>query len=478
MSALKVRIPVSPAVLLTFVAATILLYPVYLIAPDSGRMIVMACGGIMLVVIAFTSVELALYLLILSTLLSPEIEIGNVDKAATTTVSRGITIRLDDILLTIISLTWLFRMAASKGLGLVRRTPINQPIVWYWLATALATIVGFSAGRVGMFGFFFVLKYLEYFVLFYVIINQTHDEAVIKRYIMVMLFTCFVVSLAGIAQIPGGERVTAVFEGRQSEPNTLGGYLVLMFAVTLGLFLNEVDKMKRWRLAGLLVLILPPLAFTQSRSSYLGFVIMIGLFILLSRQKRFLIGFSLLALVLLPFVLPGDVINRVAFTFGQAQQKGQIDVGGVHIDTSTSARLHTWNRVLTEDIFKHPLLGVGVTGGRFIDGQYPRVIYETGMIGMVLFLWLLRRIWVLLRVCYRELSDPGLKGMALGTLCGLGGLMIHAIGSNTFVIVRIMEPFMILVGLSLAALLIEQQKAGDGLCRRNRHMQKLDGRIE
>jgi len=468
MSTLKVRIPVSPAVLMTFMAAAILLYSVYLIVPESGRIIVMACAGIMLVVVAFTSMELALYLLILSTLLSPEIEIGNVDKAATTTVSRGVTIRLDDILLTIISLTWLFRMAVSKGLGLIRNTPINQPIAWYWLVTALATIVGFSAGRVGMFGFFFVLKYLEYFVLFYVIVNQTHDEAVIKRYIMVMLFTCLVVCIAGIAQIPGGERVTAVFEGKQSEPNTLGGYLVLMFGVTLGLFLHEVEKGKRWRWAGLLMLILPPLAFTQSRSSYLAFVIMIGLFILLSQQKRFLIGFSLVALVLLPFVLPGDVIKRVAFTFGgQAQQSGQIAVGGVRIDTSTSARLHTWGRVLTEDVFKYPLLGVGVTGGRFIDGQYPRVLYETGIVGFALFVWLLRRMWVLLKICHRKLTDASLRGMALGTLCGLGGLIVHAIGSNTFVIVRIMEPLMILVGLSLAALLIEQQKDDNPLQQAN-----------
>ena len=461
MNALKVRIPVSPVVLITFTVTALLLYPVYLIEPASGRVIVMACGGIMLVVVAFTSVELTLYLLILSTLLSPEIQLGDI--IASTTGSRGITLRLEDILLTIISLTWLFRMAVSKGLGLIRSTPINQPIAWYWLATVLATIVGFSAGRVGVFGFFFVLKYLEYFVLFYIIVNQTHEEAVIKRYVMVMLFTCFVVSIAGIAQIPGGGRVSAVFEGKVGEPNTLGGYLVLMFAVVLGLFLNEADKMKRWRWAGLMAIIVPPLAFTQSRSSYLGFMVMIGLFILLSRHKRFLIGFSLLAIALLPFMLPGNIVNRVAYTFDQAHQSGQINVGGVRIDTSTSARLHTWDRVFTKDIFKHPLLGVGVTGGRFIDGQYPRVLYETGIIGMVLFLWLLRRIWVLLRICHRALSDPALKGMALGTLCGFGGLMIHAIGSNTFIIVRIMEPFMILVGLSLAALLIEQRKADDGL---------------
>ncbi|MDQ6958738.1 MAG: O-antigen ligase family protein [Mariprofundaceae bacterium] len=464
MSALTIRVPFPPAVLLTLVATTLLLYSAYLIAPDSVRVALLVCAGLMVAVVAFTSVELTLYLLILSTLLSPELQFGgSTDPTGPTTASRGVTLRLDDLLLTVICLTWLFRMAVSKELGVVRQTPINQPIAWYLLATFLATIAGFYTGRVGMYGFFFVLKYLEYFVLFYMIINQIHDEAAIKRYIMVMLFTCFVVSILGIAQIPGGERVSAPFEGDIGEPNTFGGYLVLMFAVTLGLFLSEVDKMKRWRWAGLLVIIVVPLAFTESRSSYLAFMVMIGLFIMLSQHKRLLIGSCMVAATLLPFVLPGNVISRVTYTFAQPEEAGQINVGGVHLDTSTSERLRSWELVLTKDLPRHPLLGVGVTGSRFMDAQYPRVLSETGIVGLILFLWLLRRIWVLLRVCHRSLSDTSLRGVALGTLCGFGGLLFHALGSNSFIIVRIMEPLMILVGLLLAALLIEQQKTSDGL---------------
>jgi len=462
-STLTIRVPVPPAVLLTLVATTFLLYAAYLIAPDSVRTALLVCAGLMVMVVAFTSVELTLYLLILSTLLSPELQFGGGDTAGSTTASRGITLRMDDLLLALICLTWLFRMAVRKELGVMRKTPINQPVAWYWLATLVATIIGFYSHRVGVYGFFFVLKYLEYFVLFYMIINQIHDEAAIKRYIMVMLFTCLVVSILGIAQIPSGERVSAPFEGEIGEPNSFGGYLVLMFGVTLGLLLNEVDKKKIWRWAGLLVLIVVPLAFTESRSSYLAFIVMLALFIVFSRHKRFLIGACLVGITLTPFVVPKNVVNRMAFTFGQTREAGQLKIGGVRIDTSTSARLASWRKVLTQDFFKHPILGVGVTGGQFLDAQYPRVLLETGMIGLLLFLWLLRRIWVLLRVCHRGLSDASLRGVALGTLCGFGGLLFHAIGSNSFIIVRIMEPFMILMGLLLAAWLIEAQQHGETL---------------
>lgn len=455
-----IRVPFPPAILLTFVLVILLLYATYLVAPGSVRGPILLCGALMVMVVAFTSVELTLYLLILSTLLSPELMLGggSASGAMTTTESRGITLRLDDMLLSLVCLTWLFRMAIYHDLGTVRSTPINQPIGWYWMATLFATIAGFYTGRVGVTGFFFVLKYLEYFLLFFMVINHLHDRDAIKRFFYVMLFTCLVASLVGISQIPSGARVSAPFEGPEGEPNTFGGYLVFMFSIVLGLFLYVEDVRKRWLLAIFMGIILIPFAFTESRSSYLAFVFAMGLFVLLAEYKRLIITVGLIGLVIIPFVLPQNVVNRIAYTFTQTEQSGQLKLGGIKIDTSTSERLKAWEGVLTRDFPRNPMLGVGVTGGRFLDAQYPRVLLETGMIGFILFLWLLRRIWLLLRRCYHELQDSTLKGAALGALCGYGGLLVHALGANTFIIVRIMEPLMIMLGLLLAALLVEQHE--------------------
>jgi len=460
MKSLRIRLHVSPPVLLTLVLTTLLLGAAYTIAPDSMRPALLILGALMTALVAFTSVELTLYLLILSTLLSPELQLGSpaADGISVTTASRGVTLRLDDLLLSVICLTWLFRMAIHKDLGAVRITPINQPIAWYVLVTLLATLVGFYAGRVSGYGFFYVLKYIEYFVLFYMIINQVHDTPSIHRYISVMVFTCFVVCLLGIAQIPGGERVSAPFEGELGEPNSFGGYLVLLFGVVMGMFLYEVDNAKRIRWAVMLVLILTPLAFTQSRSSYLAFATMMAMFITLSEHKRLLIIGALAGLVMAPIVTPKNVVDRIMFTFEQPEEAGQIIVAGAAIDTSTSDRIGQWIHVLTIEFPEHPLLGVGVTGGPFMDAQYPRVLSETGIIGLILFMWFLRRMWVLLRACRTGLSDDRLRGLALGVQCGLAGLMIHALGANTFTIVRVMEPLMILVGLITAASLIHQHE--------------------
>jgi len=457
------RVPVPPMVLITSLLSMLLVGGVYMLSPQMAQGPILIVGALLVITIAFTNIELSLYLLILMTILSPEITFGGSTQRelaaglVKTTQSRGVTLRIDDMLLSLICLTWMFRMAIDKNLGFLRQTPINQPIIWYWSLSVVATMLGSFDGKIGLYGAFFLIKYLEYFLLFFMIVNHLHDEETIKRFLGVMLFTCVVASLIGIAQIPGGERVSAPFEGEEGEPNTFGGYLVLMFSVMLGMFLNASSRGRMIKLGVMMAIVIVPFMFTESRSSYLSMAVAIFCFIMFSKRKKLLFSICLIGVLVAPAVIPKNMVDRIAFTFAQKQQQGQLDVGGLKIDTSTTERLMAWNRVLFVDFPARPLFGVGVTGGTFMDAQYPRVLDETGLFGFIAFIWLLRRFWVLLRLCYHRIRDTELKGAALGALCGYGGLLVHAIGANTFIIVRIMEPFMILMGLLLAALLIEEE---------------------
>ncbi|MDX8386905.1 MAG: O-antigen ligase family protein [Ghiorsea sp.] len=414
----------------------------------------------MIVVITFSSVELALYFLILSTLLSPELNFGGTSVSTTgnTTASRGITLRLDDIMLALICFTWMFRMAIRNEVNILRHTPINQSAGLYWFACAFSTMIAMFSGHVGMYGAFFVIKYLEYFILFYIVVNHLHDEDIIKRFLIVMIFTCLVASLVGISQIPSGLRVSAPFEGSEGEPNTFGGYLMFMFSIILGILLHTNNKKQRLMLFVALAIILVPFVFTESRSSYLSFVVAMICFLFYAQKKKLLIFMFLGSLALAPVIVPKNVVDRIMFTFNQTEQSGQLAVGGLKVDTSTTERLRSWEDVLTRSFPQNPILGVGITGGKFLDAQYPRVLMETGIIGLILFIWFLRRIWVMLRKSSRDLKDPIMRGVSLGALCGYAGLLVHAIGANTFIIVRIMEPFMIILGLILAMRIIEREK--------------------
>ena len=456
--------PIPPTILLTFVLTTLLLYSAYLLAPQLIQGPLLAFAGIMIIIITFSSVELALYFLILSTLLSPELTFGGASQGeiaaglSNTTQSRGITVRLDDIMLTLICFTWMFRMAIKNELGVLKYTPINQAAGLYWSACAFTTMIAYFSGTVGMYGIFFVIKYLEYFILFYIVVNHLHDEAIIKRFLFIMIVTCVIASLIGISQIPSGLRVSAPFEGVEGEPNTFGGYLMLMFSIVFGILLNTDHQKQRIILFATMAVILIPFAFTESRSSYLSLFAAIITFLIYARKKKLLLFICLVGLALAPIATPQNVINRVSYTFNQVEQEGQISIGSLKLDTSTAERLRAWEDVLTKSFPENPIFGVGVTGGKFLDAQYPRVLLETGIVGLVLFVWFLRRIWVMLKKSSRDLQDPVMRGAALGALCGYAGLLVHAIGANTFIIVRIMEPFMIILGLILAMRAIEKEK--------------------
>ena len=47
----------------------------------------------------------------------------------------------------------------------------------------------------------------------------------------------------------------------------------------------------------------------------------------------------------------------------------------------------------------------------------------------------------------RETEEPYYRGLITGFIAGFVGLVVHAIGVNTFIIVRIMEPFWFFVGI-------------------------------
>ena len=120
-------------------------------------------------------------------------------------------------------------------------------------------------------------------------------------------------------------------------------------------------------------------------------------------------------------------------------------------------RLYSMKAVL-RDFRNKPIIGYGVTGYRFIDAQYHRVLIETGTIGLFLFLFLFWRIGkVLLKLRAEYQSDSLYNILTTGTFCAFIGLIFHAIGTNTFIIVRIMEPLWCLLGLCMVIPLIRKK---------------------
>jgi len=415
-----------------------------------------ALAALVIAIICFVNTEIALYILIIAMLLGPQFVAGG-GTEITAIRGRELTLRVDDLLLLVIGTSWFAKTAIKKELGLFLKTPLNGPIAYYFIACVVSTVLGVMMDRVKPApGFFFVLKYFEYFIVYFMAVNHLKDKKQIERFVMTMLFVCFIVCVIGMFQIPSGVRVSAPFEGAEGEPNTLGGYLVLMLSITLGLLLTGGLKKFKAFFYILVIFILITLAATLSRSSWISLIPMVLTLFYFSKRRIFIVIPLLLLLVASPLLLPKSVLDRISFTIAQPKEAGQIQIGNFRIDTSTSARIEGWKRVLFRDFYKNAILGYGVTGYAFMDAQFPRVLVETGMLGLIAFLFLIRAIFKNAIYAYHNTEDPLFNGLALGYLAGFMAMLFHSIGTNTFIIVRIMEPFWFLTAMIIMIPTIEK----------------------
>lgn len=416
-----------------------------------------AFAAVVLFGLAFVRTDFGIYVVIFSMLLSPEFAGSGGGGLAE---GRGVTVRTEDFVLIFVGLSWFAKTAVNKELGIVARTPLNRPILFYVFATAIATLVGVLSGTVGVSGFFYVLKYVEYFFVYYMVVNNLRDRPHAWRMVLAAFMTAAIVSVVALAQVPSGGRVSAPFEGEVGEPNTFGGYLLFMMALAAGIALETAKlRVRMWSLA-VLGLMTVPFAFTLSRASYLGVIPAFLVFVMFTRKRRFMVGLLLLGLVCSPIaiaVAPEAVKSRITYTFEPEAGQPTVRLGRVGFDPSTSARFISFQQAF-EGWMKKPFLGHGVTGFGFMDAQYARVLVETGVVGFAAFLWLL---WTVLQSsvgALRSRRDPEERGLALGFLAGYVGLLVHGLGSNTFIIVRIMEPFWLFAGIVMMIPALEAEE--------------------
>jgi hypothetical protein len=435
LSAYKVVIPF----LLLFLTAALLI----IAKPATGSLVLSLILAPVIIIITFLNTDLALIILIFSMLLSPELTLAEVP-------GRTVVLRVDDILLIVVFLSWLAKTAIYKELGMLKHTPLNKFMLAYIVACIFSTSLGILFNQIKpITSFFYILRYFEYFLLYFLFTNNIRDNRQIKLFIAVFLITGVIVCIYAASQIGSLDRVTAPFEGAHPEPNTLGGYLLLLFAVCMSFFLYSPSA--KWKiLPGLLAFfIIPPFIFTLSRASYIAFIIMYIFIVFTAKRKvAFSIITLLFAIVIAVVFVPNvkkAVVTRIEKTFTPVKVYRAFGKA-IPLEQSAASRVESWKRVAGQWT-KSPLFGYGVTGVGLVDSQYPLVLGETGIIGFLIFLALLKRIYKLAKNSFKNVTDDWEKALSLGFIGGYIGLLIHSFAANTFIIVRIMEPFWFLTAI-------------------------------
>ncbi len=408
-------------------------------------------SGVIVFFFAFFNTDFALVVLLLSMLLSPEFAVGGAGGSGQMS-QRNVVIRIDDILLAIITVSWLIKSAINKELGVFIKTPLNRPIFIYLVMSLFATVLGIFLGSVRpMIGLLYNIKYFQYFMIYFMVSSHVKDLKTLKRYMFFLVFTGIIVSIYAISQIPSGARVSAPFEGESGEANTLGGYLAFIMSILIGVLSEERKVGRMAAILGIIGLMFVPFLYTLSRSSWISMVPAIMVLLLLSPNRVQILRFAVPVIIIIPFFLPAAVYERFEYTFSEENElrNDVVEMGQTALDPSTSARITSWSSTI-EQWMERPVFGWGVTGAGFKDAQYFRVLAETGAFGFFLFMYLLYSVH---KITYGSMKRLDIKkypyafGFTLGYYCGYWALLVHAIGANTFIIVRIMEPFWFVTAL-------------------------------
>jgi O-antigen ligase len=155
------------------------------------------------------------------------------------------------------------------------------------------------------------------------------------------------------------------------------------------------------------------LMYALSRGGYLALA---GGFLFLAavKQRKLLVFLLVFCLVGIP-LLPSAVRTRVLMTYDDSGE----------LDHSSETRVNLWEDAM-QSFEANPLLGTGFDTFAYSEHQdaykdthnfFVKVLSETGVVGMIIFLWLLWKTYITGYRLSRRARDPFLASLGLGLAC-------------------------------------------------------------
>lgn len=397
--------------------------------------------AILVFIATMVNPRVGLMLIIFSIILSPEFRIF--DRP----------IRIEDILLIVVILAWIAIMA-TKGKNFVH-TPLNQPILVYLFISFLALANALVFGNISPFtgnpqnvnySILTLLKKVEYFMVFFVVVNTIKNFKHVRQYIVLMFISCSISNAYALYQGSQMElaRVSAPFD---PEANTFGQYLMIHILLMISIFSASKNIFQRGLLVTLLVYTLSAFMLTYSRGSYLA-LLLSALFLGVIRERRILF-FIFIAAVFANIIFKSSVIERVSSGVKEVQEwrEGTAEPGGNAFISRVTSFQEGFSVAL-----KHPLLGAGIGNVPLnrTEAQIPKEALETGFTGLFAFLWIM---FAIARLCWEIIHttrNDYVHRLSFGMLAILFGCTISGFSAIPFTTIRTAEPFWFLCGLVAA----------------------------
>jgi len=223
----------------------------------------------------------------------------------------------------------------------------------------------------------------------------------------------------GLVNDGGVARIVGTF----IHPNAFGSYLLIILLFCMAQILEGNHFINRTFLKGLVLITGFVFLLTFSRGAWVVFIVAM-LFMGIMRYRRIL-GLLPIGLVLAVIAVPG-VKDRVMDAIDPDAQRGR---------SAWEWRLDTWTEI-GEMVEKKPLLGHGLSTveieyGILTHNDYLRLLAETGVVGLMTYLFLAGFIFRKTWKDYHLSTSPIAKGFLLGLMAVMLGFMVRQLADNT-----------------------------------------------
>ncbi len=302
------------------------------------------------------------------------------------------------------------------------------------------------------------LRIASIFAIGFSAFSFTTSKARLYRLLKVIVGSAVVPLFVALVQAFNGQGVVIYGEyfrrayGTFFYPNSLAFFLVLVGALSLFLLGKQQRSFAKIAYAAYCGLIFFVLIETYTRGAWLAFLLFAAALGFLRFRKAF--GIGTIILLLTYFLVPIPVIKeRIS------------DIVSLEPFSSLMWRLHLWQKMVPF-FFQKPLAGYGLNSFQFLSRQlhglslapvpeahndYLRLLIETGIIGLVLYLNIYMRMLVFYFKQYMNQKDKDLKSLNLVTALIIIVFLLASGGDNLLRMTALEWPLYALMG-GLAAL--------------------------
>jgi putative inorganic carbon (HCO3(-)) transporter len=360
------------------------------------------------------------------------------------------------------------------------KSPLNVSVVFFVIALIWGVINSF----VPVSSLKQVMVHGSFIIFYFVIINVIRTKKQWMSLIKIFICSAFLVAVYGVIQNFFGTSSTEswldekMFTGIErrvysffNNPNVLGEFLVLTIPVVVALIWNKLKDSHKVLFSVILVFMVACMIFTWSRGAWLGMMIALALFLVISDKRWVPAGILVLFLVPVGLYLTGNAAILERF----------MSIGNT-ADTSTAYRVSIWQASI-EMISDFLVGGIGIGSDAFtviypsyaLSGAnfalhshnlYLQILVETGLIGIIsllaVLLGFLKTVFATNIVRKIKTSDMAKILVALGT--GFLGFMFQGLTDYVWYNYKILMIFWIVIALGVSgAKIIKNDKGGDSL---------------